>query len=225
MNTTNHGEPNAHLVDALTAGDPSGRLRAALAAGTHPDPRLTDTLVDRCAVEPDFFIRDMLTWALCRLPTEATVPTLVRELGSDTPQARSQSLHTLSKIGDRQAWPAVSALLHDEHEEVARSAWRAAVALVPPGGEAALAADLAAELGRGDQPMQLSLSRALMALGDAVLPVLDAAATSPDPRTRAHATATMQLCEDTDSGFTLSLEMPNRVAAAGPDTQQEESGC
>ena len=217
MNTTNHGGSNAHLVDALSAADPSGRLRAALSAGTRPDPHLTDTLVDRCAVEPDFFVRDMLTWALCRFPTELTVPRLVRELGSDTAQARSQSLHTLSKIGDRLAWPAVSALLHDEHDEVARSAWRAAVALVPPGDEAALAADLTTELGRGNQHMQLSLSRALVGLGDAVLPVLDAAGTNPDPRIRAHAEATKRLCDDPDSGFTLSVETAKRVAVTGPD--------
>ena len=218
MNTTSHGGSNAHLVDALAAADPSVRLRAALSAGTRPDPRLTDTLVDRCAVEPDFFVRDMLTWALCRFPTELTVPRLVRELGSDTAQARSQSLHTLSKIGDRLAWPAVSALLHDEHDDVARSAWRAAVALVPPGDEAALAADLATELGRGDQHMQLSLSRALVALGDVVVPVLDAAGTSSDPRVRAHAEATTQLCHDPDSGFTLAVETAKRVAVVGPDT-------
>ncbi|AII03430.1 hypothetical protein EP51_01830 [Rhodococcus opacus] len=218
MNTTSHGGSNAHLVDALAAADPSVRLRAALSAGTRPDPRLTDTLVDRCAVEPDFFVRDMLTWALCRLPTGITVPRLVRELGSDTAQARSQSLHTLSKIGDRLAWPAVSALLHDEHDDVARSAWRAAVALVPPGDEAALAADLATELGRGDQHMQLSLSRALVALGDVVVPVLDAAGTSSDPRVRAHAEATTQLCHDPDSGFTLAVETAKRVAVVGPDT-------
>jgi len=218
VNTTSHGGSNAHLVDALAAADPSVRLRAALSAGTRPDPRLTDTLVDRCAVEPDFFVRDMLTWALCRLPTGITVPRLVRELGSDTAQARSQSLHTLSKIGDRLAWPAVSALLHDEHDDVARSAWRAAVALVPPGDEAALAADLATELGRGDQHMQLSLSRALVALGDVVVPVLDAAGTSSDPRVRAHAEATTQLCHDPDSGFTLAVETAKRVAVVGPDT-------
>ncbi|WP_081792344.1 HEAT repeat domain-containing protein [Rhodococcus wratislaviensis] len=218
VNTTSHGGSNAHLVDALAAADPSVRLRAALSAGTRSDPRLTDSLVDRCAVEPDFFVRDMLTWALCRLPTGITVPRLVRELGSDTAQARSQSLHTLSKIGDRLAWPAVSALLHDEHDDVARSAWRAAVALVPPGDEAALAADLATELGRGDQHMQLSLSRALVALGDVVVPVLDAAGTSSDPRVRAHAEATTQLCHDPDSGFTLAVETAKRVAVVGPDT-------
>ncbi|TQC49559.1 HEAT repeat domain-containing protein [Rhodococcus sp. WS4] len=217
MNTTNHGGPNAHLVDALAAAHPSSRLRAALTAGTHPDPQLTEILVDRCAIEPDFFVRDMLTWALCRLPTEITVPRLIHELGSDTAQARSQSLHTLSKIGDRKAWPAVSALLHDEHDEVARSAWRTAVALVPPGDEAALAADLATELGRGDRHLHLSLSRALVELGEAVLPVLDTAATHPDPRVRAHAEATQRLCHDPDSGFTLSLEVAKRVSVTGPD--------
>ncbi|WP_072751091.1 HEAT repeat domain-containing protein [Rhodococcus maanshanensis] len=216
--TTNHGGPNAHFVDALAAADPSVRLQAALAAGTTPDPRLADTLVARCAVEPDFFVRDMLTWALCRLPAEITVPVLIDELGSDTPQARSQALHTLSKIGDRFAWPAVSALLHDEHDEVARSAWRAAAVLVPPGDEAGLADDLATELGRGDHHMQLSLSRALVALGEGVVPVLAAAGASPDPRIRAHAGATQQLIRDPDSGFTLAVEMAKRVAVAGPDT-------
>ncbi len=178
MNTTNHGGQNAHLVDALAAADPSVRLRAALAVGTRPDPELTDALIDRCAVEPDFFVRDMLTWALCRLPAEITVPRLIRELGSDGSQARSQALHTLSKIGDPIAWPEVSALVHDQDDEVARSAWRAAVALVPAGVEGAFAADLATELGRGELQMQLSLSRALTGLGEAVLPVLDAAGMS-----------------------------------------------
>ncbi|MDH6281206.1 HEAT repeat domain-containing protein [Prescottella agglutinans] len=217
MNTTNHDGPNAHLVDALAAPDPSGRLRAALSAGTNPDAGLAETLVARCAVEPDFFVRDMLTWALCRLPAAITVPRLIRELGSDHVQARSQALHTLSKIGDRTAWPAVSALLHDVHDDVARSAWRAAVALVPAGGEGALAADLVSELGRGDRDMQLSLNRAFVGLGDAAFPVLDTAATSSDPHVRAHAEATERLCRDPDSGFTLSLEMAKRVAVTGPD--------
>ncbi|WP_430332474.1 HEAT repeat domain-containing protein [Rhodococcus sp. ACT016] len=217
MNTTNHDGPNAHLVDALAATDPSGRLRAALSAGTDRDPRLAETLVARCAVEPDFFVRDMLTWALCRLPAEITVPLLVRELEFDRVQARSQALHTLSKIGDRSAWPGVSALVHDANDDVVRSAWRAAVALVPPGSERALAADLASELGRGDRDMQLSLSRALAGLGEAALPVVGAAAASSDPHVRAHAEATERLYHDPDSGFVLSLEMAKRVAVAGSD--------
>ncbi len=213
MHTINPDGPSTPVVDALTAVDPSARLRAALAAGTRPDPDLVNALVARCAVEPDFFVRDMLTWALCRLSADVTVPKLLAELGSDVAQARSQSLHTLSKIGDRRAWPAAASLLHDDDTEVARSAWRAAVALVPVGAEFALASDLATALGRGDRETRLSLSRALVALGEAALPVLDVAATNPDPRVHAHAAATERLLRDPDSGFSESVEAAKRVVA------------
>ncbi|ORJ96295.1 HEAT repeat domain-containing protein [Prescottella equi] len=217
MNTTNHGGPVARIVRALAAPGPSDRLRTALAVGTDADPASAEALVGRCGVEPDFFVRDMLTWALCRLPAEVTVPLLIDELGSDITQARSQALHTLSKIGDTRAWPAVRTLLHDRHDDVARSAWRAAVAVVPTGAEPDLAADLATELGRGDRDRQLSLSRALVALGDDVLPALDVAAADADPYVRAHAQATQRLHLDPDSGFTVSVELARRVAATGPD--------
>ena len=51
---------------ALEDGRSSVRLRAALAVGTAPDARFVDKLVERCAIEPEFFVRDMLTWALVR---------------------------------------------------------------------------------------------------------------------------------------------------------------
>ncbi|MBF6326357.1 HEAT repeat domain-containing protein [Nocardia cyriacigeorgica] len=216
VNTTNH-EVDVRLVDALAGPESSARLRAALSAGTQGDPALARTLVDRCAIEPDFFVRDMLTWALCRLPAEITVPMLLAELDSETAQARSQALHTLSKIGDRSAWPAVSALLHDGHDEVALSAWRAATVLVPPGAENALAHELARALGRGDHQMWLSLSRAFAALGEAAAPVLEAAMAHPDPQVRAHAEASEQLRLDPDSGFASSVELAKRAAALGPD--------
>src|SRR3569833_1873353 len=128
------------LLAALGGGNSSTRLQAALAVGTRADLALTDALVARCAIEPDFFVRDMLTWALTRLPAETTVPVLLAQLRSGRPQARSQALHTLSKIGDRTAWPAITpALLGDPGDEVERSAWRAAVALVPDGDREELA--------------------------------------------------------------------------------------
>lgn len=214
MNTTNH-EVDVRLVDALAGPDPSARLRAALSAGTLAEPALARTLVDRCAIDPDFFVRDMLTWALCRLPAEITVPMLLAELDSGTAQARSQALHTLSKIGDRRAWPAVSSLLHDGHDEVALSAWRAATVLVPAGAEGALARELARALGRGDHQMWLSLSRAFAALGDAAAPVLEVAMAHPDPHVRAHAEASEQLRLDPDSGFASSVELAKRATALG----------
>src|SRR5579863_10238180 len=147
---------NTHLIAALAAGDASTRLKAALTIGSNPEPDLVDTLIARCAIEPDFYVRDMLTWALTRLPSEITVPRLLAELSSDRAQARSQALHTLSKIKDSGAWPAITrSLLRDPDDEVARSAWRAAVVLVPAGQEKHLAEELAAQFGRGDREVQL----------------------------------------------------------------------
>ncbi|WP_431920713.1 HEAT repeat domain-containing protein [Micromonospora wenchangensis] len=205
----------------LAGGDPSARLRVALALGTAPDPRDVDPLVARCAVEPDFAVREMLTWALTRHPAAVTVPRLVAALGTPSAQARSQALHTLSKIGDRSAWPALTpALLTDADDEVARAAWRAAVVLVPHDAEAGLAGILATQLGRGDRATWLSLARALAALGEVATPVLDAAASHPDPRVRAHAAATRQLMRDPDAGFAFSVEEAKRVVALGDADRQ-----
>jgi HEAT repeat protein len=204
----------ARAVAALGSGNPSVRLRAALAVGTTPDPRYVDPLIERCAVEPEFSVREMLTWALIRHPPALTVPKLVDELRSPRSQARSQALHTLSKIGDRGAYPAITrALLADADDEVARSAWRAAVALVPEGSQAELAAALVTQLGRGARETQLSLSRALIALGEAATPAVATATTHPDPRVRRHAIATERLARDPDAGFEYALEQAKRIVA------------
>lgn len=205
------------LIAALAAADASIRLKAALAAGSQADPALLDVLVERCAIEPDFYVRDMLTWALTRLPPDITVPSLLAQLGSDRAQARSQALHTLSKIRQPSTWSAITRkLLHDADDEVARSAWRAAVILVPEGGKVALAQDLAAQLGRGDRAVQLSLSRALLTLGEAaVQPLLRAAMSSEDPAVRAHARATERLLRDPDAAFEPDLDEARRVFVLG----------
>jgi HEAT repeat protein len=199
----------------------SVRLRAALAVGTTPDPRFIDKLIERCAIESEFYVRDMLTWALTRHSVSMTVPELLNEVRSERAQARSQALHTLSKIGDRQAWPAITrALLSDADDEVARSAWRAAVVLVPEGEEPELAAVLSTQLGRGERETQLSLSRALIALGEVILPTLRAAMTDLDPRVRAHAIATERLLRDPDAGFEFAIEEAKRVVALGRTSQE-----
>jgi HEAT repeat protein len=204
------------LLDALSAGDSSTRLQAAMAVGRHPDPGIVEALVARCAVEPDFFVRDMLTWALTRLPAEITVPRLRAELAAERAQARSQALHTLSKIGEQSVWPAITrSLLHDADDEVARSAWRAAVILVPAGEERGLAVELAKEFGRRDRGVRLSLSQALVALGDVVEPVLRTGLASADPEVAAHARATDLLLRDPDAGFDSAVDQAKRVAALG----------
>lgn len=225
IDSTHRNPRNTRLLGALAAPDSSTRLQAALAAGTDPVPELVDALVQRCAVEPDFFVRDMLTWALTRLPAARTLPKLRAELASEHAQARSQALHTLSKIGDPTAWPAVTqALLCDPDDEVARSAWRCAVVLAPEEEKAALAADLVTQLGRGDREVRLSLSRALVALGAVAEPVLEAAAVHADPAVRAHASATQRLLHDPDAGFDLAVDAARRVVALGPDGE-EAAAC
>lgn len=222
MNMPQQDNKNTRLLIALSAADSSTRLQAAMAAGTHPEPGLIRALVERCAVEPDFFVRDMLTWALLRHPEDLTVPKLLTELHSETPQARSQALHTVSKIGDRTLWPKVpKSLIHDSDDQVARTAWRTAVVLVPPGHEAELAADLSTELGRGDRDIQLSLSRALIAFGDTVAPILQTAASSANPRVRAHAQATERLLEDPESEFILIADDARRIVNGGSALQDD----
>ncbi|WP_166027363.1 HEAT repeat domain-containing protein [Streptomyces chilikensis] len=204
----------ARALQGLEDSRSSVRLRAALAIGTAPDPCFVGKLVERCAIEPEFFVRDMLTWALTRHPVALTLPELLRELRSERAQARSQALHTLSKIGDGRAWPAITrALLCDADDEVARSAWRTAVVLVPEGEESALATVLATQLGRGGRETRLSLSQALVALGEVIVPVLEAAAAAPAGHVRTHALATRELLRDPDAGFESAVEEARRITA------------
>lgn len=215
--TASTTSPDMKLSAALAATNDSTRLRAALAIGTHPEPGLVEILIERCAIESDFYVRDMLTWALTRLPNAITVPRLLAELRSDRAQARSQALHTLSKIGDVGAWPAITrSLLRDADDEVARSAWRAAVALVPDGQKKELAEELAAQFGRGQREVQLSLSQALVVLGAEVIePVLREARASGNADVHAHASATERLLHDPNASFELAIHEAKRVFVLG----------
>ncbi|TYB42918.1 HEAT repeat domain-containing protein [Actinomadura chibensis] len=211
-----NGRDVGRALRALESDDPQVRLKAAMAVGTSPDAGFVGKLIERSEVEPEFFVREMLTWALTRHPPSLTLPGLIDELASESAQARSQALHTLSKIGDRRAWPAITrALLTDADDEVARAAWRAAVALVPAGAEPELARVLATQLGRGGRETRLSLSRALIALGEPIPPILSAAARDPDPAVRRHAIATERLWHDPDAGFETAVEEAKRVVALG----------
>jgi len=216
--STEHTKPvERDSIFGLAAGDKLVRLRAAMAIGSDPEAVLVDTLIARCAIEPDFYVRDMLTWALTRCSRDTTVPKLLEELGSERAQARSQALHTLSKVKDARAWPAITrSLLGDADDEVARSAWRAAVVLVPERQKKDLAEELATQLGRGDGAVQLSLSRALAALGEeAIGPVLQKAMVSSELRVRMHASATEKLLRDPALGSKPAIDEAKRVLALG----------
>lgn len=148
MNPTDH---TANLATALASPNSSSRLQAAMTAGTHPRPDYVEALVARSGTEPDFLVRDTLTWALVMHPLDAVLPRVLAELDSENPRAVSQALHTLSKLGDARAWPAITdAHLHSADDDIARTAWRAAAAVAPATEHPRLAAALVSELGRGD---------------------------------------------------------------------------
>ena len=226
MHTTSTAARRQALAAGLDSPEASVRLRAALAAGSDPDDRLLEPLVRRCAIEPDPFVRDMLSWALTRLPPATTLPRVRRELDAEPAQARSQALHTLSKIGDRGAAAWITpALLRDPDDEVARTAWRAAVALVPEQGRPRLAEHLVTQLGRGGPDLRRSLSRALVDLGDVAVPALGRAAAGPEPAVAEHARATELLRQDPAAGFEAAVHEARRLAALGAGAPVGASGA
>jgi HEAT repeat protein len=204
------------LASYLTDPRPAVRLRAVMAAGTTPSVDELDTLVEQCAVEPDLQVREMLTWALVRLPAAVVVPRLLPELERPEAQARSQALHTLSKIRDGSVYPQVAGRLSDLDPGVARTAWRAAVLLAPESERPELVKTLAVQLGHGDAETRLALSRAIAGLGPEVAgPVLAVAAEHRNAAVREHATETARLLEDPDAGSALALARARREVALG----------
>lgn len=182
----------ATLKSMLASDDQSVRLKAALAAGTYPQPDFVDVLISQCTHEPDFFVRDTLSWALMRQDREAVMARLIPELTSPIVQAKSQAIHTLSKIGDKKNYSLISLnLLLDPEDSVATTAWRAASVLVPDDQKDALVKVLITQLGRGDSDTQFALTRFLCAIGDEILEPLKEAAKSSNEEIRVQAEFTV----------------------------------
>ena len=182
----------ATLEEVLKWPDQSVRLKAALAAGTYPNPDHIKVLIRQCAIEVDFFVRDTLSWALMRHDQKIVVEHLKIELNSENFQARSQALHTLSKIGDKENYRLITReLLLDPNDFVASTAWRSASVLVPEFEKPALIELLVTQLGRGDSDTQFGLTRFLCAIGKPIVAPLTQAAQSADEVIRTHAEFTL----------------------------------
>ena len=185
------------LERLLRSHDQSERLQTALNAGTYPDPQYIDILVKRSAIEPDFYVREMIVWALMRHETPLVLERLLPELISEIAQARSQALHTFTKIDDEQLYFVIpKQLLFDATDFVAMTAWRAASRLVPAGHEIELSEILIHQLGRGLFEVQHALSRAFQAIGDHSLALLTEAAKHESPLVREHAKFTISIMND-----------------------------
>ena len=182
----------ATLQEHLNSPDQSVRLKAALAAGTYPNPDQIKILIQQCASESDFFVRDTLSWALMRHDQKSVVDHLKIELNSENTQARSQALHTLSKIGNKENYVLITReLLLDPDDLVASTAWRSASVLVPEKDKPALVEVLISQLGRGDSDTQFGLTRFLCAIGKPIIAPLKQAAQSSDESIRTQAEFTV----------------------------------
>lgn len=182
----------ATLQALLASPDKSIRLQAALAAGTYPEAEFIPILIAQCRFESDFFVRDTLSWALMRNEITKVVDCLKSELNSGVVQAKSQALHTLSKIGEKQYYSLITNEHHfDSHDNVAVTAWRAASVLVPDSEKSALTKILVSQLGRGDSDLQFDLTRFLCALGDVIVEPLKQASEADKEEVRLHAAFTL----------------------------------
>jgi HEAT repeat protein len=182
----------ATLEELLKSPDQSVRLKAALAAGTYPNQDHIEVLIRQCASETDFFVRDTLSWALMRQDRPTVVQRLISELKSINPQSRSQALHTLSKIGDKNNYSLITTeLLLDADDFVASTAWRSASVLVPDADKPALVEILISQLGRGDSDTQFGLTRFLCAIGEPIIAPLTQAAQSAVESVRTQAEFTL----------------------------------
>lgn len=171
----------ATLQTLLVSPDQSVRLKAALAAGTYPEVEFIEVLISQCAIESDFFVRDTLSWALMRNDVAKVVKRLETELQSANPQAKSQAIHTLSKIGDKANYSLITdEMLFDPNEFIASTAWRVASVLVPDDQKVILVKKLITQLGRGDSDIQFGLTRFLCALGECIVKPLTEASKSTD---------------------------------------------
>ena len=203
---------SVELAHALKSTDQSVRLKVALMAGTYPSSDFIETLVLRCEIEPDFFVRDMLTWALIRNDVPVVIERLTLELLSPIPQARSQALHTLTKIGDVSTYPLVSGnLLFDADDKVAMTAWRAASVLVPQDQIPKLIPALITQLGRGSFEIQFALSRAFCVLGDAIIEPLKPLARSKKPEIQEHVAFTLRLLKNPFQERKLATDFAEKI--------------
>ncbi|MFL0565236.1 HEAT repeat domain-containing protein [Microbacterium sp. 179-I 1D1 NHS] len=190
------------LEAALASMDPSSRVQAAMTAGTYPQPEYVPVLVAQCRIEPQFLVREMLTWALTRHDADEVIDRLLIELGSRGAQIRAQALHTMSKIGGPRVWPAITPdLLKDADDSVARVAWRTAARHVPVAEASALATTLATQFARGEDETRRSLSEAFATLGETARPQVDWALATGGPYTRAHAAVTARLMDDPEATY------------------------
>lgn len=198
------GTPN-DLVARLRDPDRNVRLQAALDIGKLNEAGAAGALIEALAAEPDFFVRETLTWSIVRLGSAAT-PLLMDRLEDESPSVRHDAAHALSKIGDPHALAALVTILGDENSAVVS---KAAFALGQIGDASAIPA-LVALLGRDDRELESALNAVLERFSTAAVQPLVQALADENWRTREQAADALRGIGDTGAiaGLTTLLGDP-----------------
>lgn len=171
------------LLPDLANPDRDVRQRAVIALGERADPATADALVAQLFAEPDFFVRDTLTWAVTRLGSSA-LPAVLAGLGEQRgPEVRTQALRTLSKVADPTTVSAILTLIDDDEPAVSAKA-RWALARI---GDPRVVPELADRLGAKTPEVQNALTDVLASFGSGAVPTLVDALAHPDAAVRQHA--------------------------------------
>lgn len=193
-------------IAALADPDKNIRIRAALDLGAAQERSALPELVARLVQEPDFFVREHLTWAVVRMGPDAA-PLLTELLEHPSAAARLQAVHALSKMPDPIGAATLSQAVHDPDSEVAR---KAIFAL----GQRQQVADLVpllAALGHTDTEHRTTVSTALAQFGRAALAPLTEALQAPQAEQRAHAAEVLGLLGEPAAAPALGEALSDEV--------------
>lgn len=147
--------------------DKNVRIEAALELGKLANVQALPALLDRVGIEPDFFVRENVTWALVRMGDAAVLP-LITILERGDHASRLHAAHTLSKLADVRAVPALMATFDASDNALVQKAVYALGALRD---ERALPA-LVARIGDTSGAFRSTLHDAVAAFGAHAVPSL-----------------------------------------------------
>jgi HEAT repeat protein len=170
------------LIEQLHHPDKNVRSSAVFALEKLDDAGVADALIQALGTEPDFFVREDMTWALVRLG-EPAFQKLVAALGDSQAAGRPHMAHTLSKMRDARAVDVLLAVLHDPDIAVVRKA----VFALGQIGEARAISAITVLLGHEDEELQTTLTQTLEKFGASAVPDLLRAMEDERPAVREQA--------------------------------------
>lgn len=171
------------LCEKLTDPDKNVRYEAAMAVGTRCETECADPLVNALWTEPDFFVRETMTWAVLRLEEDTRLAVLAAVATDQSPDVRTRALHVLSKFANPETVDAVLAHINDPDAVVARKARWALSRIREPRA----VPHLVALLGEHEAEERNALTDDVAAFGSAAIEFLVEALASDVAAVRLHA--------------------------------------